>query len=361
MFITASHSPKEWNVLTLLNHTGRFLGLEEREEVLIIAENKSWEFVEVHKLGHIIEKDYLDRHIEKIMELPLVEKKPISRAKLKVVVDGINSVGGVAIPKLLNKMGVKNVIKINCEPTGMFAHEPEPLPENLTEITDAVRKNKADLGIVVDPDVDRLAFVDENGKMFGEEYTLVAVADYVLQNTAGNTVSNLSSTKSLRELTETHGGKYFPSAVGEVNVVAKMKDTNAVIGGEGNGGVIYPAIHYGRDALAGVALFLTFLAQSGITCSELRKKYPTYHISKNKIQLNEDTDTNNILEKLQEIYKDYPVNTEDGVKIEFDEGWVHLRQSNTEPIIRVYAEGNNKEIAEKLSGRIIKEVEGMND
>jgi phosphomannomutase len=360
IIITASHNPVEWNALKLLNAQGEFLNKEQGEEVLIIADNKSWEFETVHKLGYLTNRDYLDEHIEKILSLPLVDKKKISKGNFKVVVDGINSVGGVAIPELLKKLGVKSIIKINCDPTGHFAHDPEPLPENLTEITQAVRKNKADLGIVVDPDVDRLAFVDENGNMFGEEYTLVAVADYVLQKQPGNTVSNMSSTKSLKELTEKHNESYTPSAVGEVNVVAKMKETNAIIGGEGNGGIIYPALHYGRDALVGVGLFLTFLAETGVSCSELRKRYPNYHMSKNKIQLKEGADTNKILEKLQDQFEDYPVNTEDGVKIEFDEGWVHLRKSNTEPIIRVYAEGNNKEVAENLSGRIITEVEGMN-
>jgi phosphomannomutase len=342
-----------------LNSKGEFLNQEEGQEVLIIAENKSWEYVGVHNLGMVKEKDYLNVHIEDILNLPLVDKKHISKAKFKVVVDGVNSVGGIAIPELLKKLGVKKVVQVNCEPTGYFAHNPEPLPENLTEITEAVKKNKADLGIVVDPDADRLAFIDENGNMFGEEYTLVAVADYILQNKKGNTVSNLSSTKSLKELTKQHGGQYTPAAVGEVNVVEKMKETEAVIGGEGNGGVIYPELHYGRDALVGVALFLTHLAKSGIPCSELRKKYPNYHISKNKIQLKEDTDIDKILNNLQETFGDYPVNTEDGVKIEFEEGWVHLRKSNTEPIIRVYSEGNDKDTAENLSGRVMKEVEEM--
>ncbi len=359
IIITASHNPVEWNALKLLNIKGEFLNDEEGQEVLIIAENKSWEYVEVHSLGNVIQKDYLDIHISDIQNLPLVDKKAISKLKFKIVVDGVNSVGGIAIPGLLKKLGVKKIIQINCEPTGQFAHNPEPLPENLTEITEAVRKNNANLGIVVDPDVDRLAFIDENGNMFGEEYTLVAIADYILQNKKGNTVSNLSSTKSLKELTEQHGGEYSPAAVGEVNVVEKMKQKKAVIGGEGNGGVIYPDLHYGRDALVGVALFLTYLAKSDMTCSELRKKYPNYHISKNKIQLKEDTDIDKILKELQEKFADYPVNTEDGVKIEFEEGWVHLRKSNTEPIIRVYSEGNDKETAENLSGRIMKEVEDM--
>jgi phosphomannomutase len=359
VIITASHNPKEWNALKLLNKNGEFLNQEEGQEVLIIADNQSWEFVDVQQLGSVIEKDYLDYHIDKILELPLVNKKKISRAKLNVVVDGINSVGGIAVPPLLKKLGVKNVHQVNCEPTGHFAHNPEPLPENLTGITEAVKKHKADLGIVVDPDVDRLAFVDENGHMFGEEYTLVAVADYILQKNPGNTVSNLSSTKSLKELTEKRGGSYQPSAVGEVNVVAKMKETQAVIGGEGNGGVIYPALHYGRDALVGIGLFLTYMAETGLTCSQLRAKYPSYHISKNKIQLTEDTDTTQILNKLKERFKDYPLNTEDGVKIEFEQGWVHLRQSNTEPIIRIYSEGDNKEIAEDLAVQIRKEVESI--
>lgn len=353
IILTASHNPKEWNALKLLNHKGEFLNDEEGKEVLIIAENKSLEFTRVEQVGRIQGKDYLEEHIQRILGLELVDKKIISSAHFKVVVDGINSIGGIAIPRLLKALGVKHVIEVNCRPDGEFAHNPEPLPENLTEITRAVKENNADLGIVVDPDVDRLAFVDEKGDMFGEEYTLVAVADYVLQNKVGNTVSNLSSTKALKEFTESKGGKYSASAVGEVNVVEKMKEVNAVIGGEGNGGVIYPEIHYGRDALVGVGLFLSFLAKKGVSCSELRSAYPSYHISKNKIKLTPEIDTGKILDALKTQYSDYPIIDIDGVKIEFETGWVHLRKSNTEPIIRVYSEGNSKEDAEKLAKRVM--------
>ncbi|MGM0496560.1 MAG: phosphoglucosamine mutase [Bacteroidota bacterium] len=359
IIITASHNPKEYNALKLLNSKGEFLNAEEGEEVLIIAENKEMKYAEVDSLGTITEKDYLEEHIQQILSLSLINKKAISKAKFKVVVDGINSVGGIVIPKLLKALGVKQVIELNCEPNGEFAHNPEPLPENLKEMTDAVLKNKAHCGIVVDPDVDRLAFVDEKGNMFGEEYTLVAVADYVLQNQKGNTVSNLSSTKALRELTREHGAQYAASAVGEVNVIQKMKENNSVIGGEGNGGVIYPELHYGRDALVGVGLFLTFLAKSGLSCSALREKYPKYHISKNKIQLTPEIDTDKLLEKLKNDYSDYYINDEDGVKIEFESGWVHLRKSNTEPIIRVYSEGNTREIAEELAYGVMEDIKEM--
>jgi len=359
VIITASHNPKEYNALKLLNSKGEFLNAEEGEQVLIIAENKEMEYAEVDNLGAVSEKDYLEEHIQQILSLSLVDKKAISKAKFKVVVDGINSVGGIAIPKLLKALGVKQVIELNCEPNGEFAHNPEPLPENLKEMTNAVLKHKAHCGIVVDPDVDRLAFVDENGNMFGEEYTLVAVADYVLQNQKGNTVSNLSSTKALREITREHGGKYAASAVGEVNVIEKMKENKSVIGGEGNGGVIYPELHYGRDALVGVGLFLTFLAKSGLSCSGLRENYPKYHINKNKIQLTPEIDTDKLLEKLKSDYNDYYINDEDGVKIEFESGWVHLRKSNTEPIIRVYSEGNTKEIAEELAYGVMEDIKEM--
>jgi phosphomannomutase len=359
IIITASHNPKEYNALKLLNSKGEFLNGEQGQEVLIIADNKEMEFAKVDQLGKISEKEYLKEHIQQILDLPLVDKKKIAKEKLKVVVDGINSIGGIAVPKLLNKLGVKNVVKINCEPDGQFAHNPEPLPENLKEITMAVVENKAHCGIVVDPDVDRLAFVDEHGHMFGEEYTLVAVADYVLQNNAGNTVSNLSSTKALRELTNRYGGHYAASAVGEVNVIEKMKENNAVIGGEGNGGVIFPELHYGRDALVGIALFLSYLAKSGLACSELREKYPKYHISKNKIQLTPEVNVDKILEKLKQDYNDYYINDEDGVKIEFESGWVHLRKSNTEPIIRVYSEGDAKEVADELAFGVMESVKQL--
>jgi len=356
IIITASHNPKEYNALKLLNSKGEFLDGQGGEEVLIIAENKEMEFAKVDQLGTVSEKDYLELHLKQILALPLIDKKKIAKAKLKVVVDGINSVGGIAVPGLLKELGVKQVIEVNCKPNGQFAHNPEPLPENLKEITDAVVKNNAHCGIVVDPDVDRLAFVDENGNMFGEEYTLVAVADYVLQNKKGNTVSNLSSTKALRELTREYGGQYAASAVGEVNVIEKMKENNAVIGGEGNGGVIYPELHYGRDALVGIALFLTYMAKNGLSCSELRKKYPSYHISKNKIQLTPEVNVDKVLEKLKNDYSDYSINDEDGVKIEFESGWVHLRKSNTEPIIRVYSEGDNEEIANELAYGVMEDV-----
>jgi len=359
IIITASHNPKEYNALKFLNAKGEFLNAEEGEEVLILAEDKGITYAEVDQLGQKFEREYLEVHIQKILDLPLVEMKKISKAKLKVVVDGINSVGGVAVPQLLKELGVRNIIEVNCNANGHFAHNPEPLPENLKDMTRAVVENKADLGIVVDPDVDRLAFVDENGNMFGEEYTLVAVADYILQNKPGNTVSNLSSTKALRELTTQYGGTHKASAVGEVNVIQKMKENQAIIGGEGNGGVIYPELHYGRDALVGIALFLTYLVKSGLSCSSLRERYPRYYISKNKIQLTPEVDVDKVLEQLKLDYKDLPMNDEDGVKIEFDSGWVHLRKSNTEPIIRVYSEGENKEVADELAYGVMDVVKGM--
>ncbi|MFP3860350.1 MAG: phosphoglucosamine mutase [Bacteroidales bacterium] len=359
IIITASHNPVEWNALKLLNNQGEFLNDTEGNEVLEIAENNQIQYSQINNIGKTEEKEYLKKHIDKILSLPLVNTQKIAKANFTIAVDGINSVGGIAIPELLKRLGINNIVKINCEPTGQFAHNPEPLPENLTGIIEAVKNNHADLGIVVDPDVDRLAFVDENGKMFGEEYTIVAVSDYILQKKEGNTVSNLSSTKALKELTEKYGRKYTPSAVGEVNVIEKMKETNAVIGGEGNGGVIYPALHCGRDALVGVALFLTYLAESEMKCSDLRAKYPNYHISKNKIQLDENTNIEKILMSLQEKYTEYPLNTEDGLKIEFPEGWVHLRKSNTEPIIRVYSEGDSPEVTEKLSAKIIHDAKSL--
>jgi len=358
IILTASHNPAQWNALKLLNAKGEFLNKQEGEEVLKIAENESLSYAVVDELGtEKADESYLDRHIERILELPQVDARAIASAGFKVVVDGINSVGGIAIPRLLEALEVKEVIRVNCDPTGDFAHNPEPLPENLTDMREAVKTNQADLGFVVDPDVDRLAIVNEDGTMFGEEYTLVSVADYVLQQTPGNTVSNLSSTKALKELTEERGGQYFPAAVGEVNVVEKMKEKDAVIGGEGNGGVIFPGLHYGRDALVGVALFLSHLARSGKRCSQLRKEYPFYHISKNKIQLTPEIDVDNVLEQLKTTFSDYPVNDIDGVKILFEEGWVHLRKSNTEPIIRVYSEASDEEQARALAQRIIQNVE----
>jgi len=358
IILTASHNPVQWNALKLLNARGEFLNGQEGEEVLEMAKNENLSYAAVHELG--IEKldlSYLDRHIEMILELTAVDTEAIASAGFKVVVDGINSVGGIAVPRLLEALNVKEVIRVNCEPTGDFAHNPEPLPENLTDMREAVKTSHADLGFVVDPDVDRLAIVNEDGSMFGEEYTLVSVADYVLQQTPGNTVSNLSSTKALKELTEKKGGQYFPSAVGEVNVVEKMKEKEAVIGGEGNGGIIFPGLHYGRDALVGIALFLSHLARSGKRCSQLRKEYPFYHISKNKIQLTPEIDVDKVLEQLKTTFSDYPVNDIDGVKILFEEGWVHLRKSNTEPIIRIYSEAGDEGQARALAQRIIKEVE----
>ncbi|MGM0530777.1 MAG: phosphoglucosamine mutase [Bacteroidota bacterium] len=360
IILTASHNPVQWNALKLLNFHGEFLNKEEGEEILNIAAQQDINYETVDRLGMETRKgEYLEYHIDKILQLPQVDVDAISSAGYRVVIDGINSVGGVAVPRLLTALDVKEVIEVNCDPNGRFAHNPEPIPENLTGIKEEIRKNNADLGFVVDPDVDRLAIVDENGSMFGEEYTLVAVAEYILQNKPGNTVSNLSSTKALRELTAEYGGSYYPSAVGEVNVVEKMKEVQAVIGGEGNGGVILPDLHYGRDALVGIALFLTHLAQSGVSCSQLRKRYPFYHISKNKIQLTPDIDVDNILEKIKNNYKDYPVNDVDGVRIEFPEGWVHLRKSNTEPIIRVYSEGEDRKTAEELASGIINTVNQM--
>ena len=360
IILTASHNPVQWNALKLLNFRGEFLNEQEGKEILNIATQQDIEYSQIEQLGKETAKsDYLKYHIDEIIKLPQVDVEAISSAGYRVVVDGINSVGGFAVPQLLKRLNVKEVIEVNCEPTGYFSHNPEPLPEHLTDMKQEIIQSNADLGFVVDPDVDRLAIVDENGSMFGEEFTLVAVADYILKNKPGNTVSNLSSTKALRELTEQYGGSYYPSAVGEVNVVEKMKEVKAVIGGEGNGGVIFPELHYGRDALVGIALFLSHLAQSGITCSKLRQRYPFYHMKKNKIQLTPGIDVDNILKQLKNNYKDYPVNDVDGVRIEFPEGWVHLRKSNTEPIIRVYSEGEDKDATEKLASKIMDSVKRM--
>jgi phosphomannomutase len=356
IILTASHNPAQWNALKLLNHQGEFLSDSEGKEILQIAEAESFEFVSVEELGSIqISNDMLEYHVDEILKLPLVDINAIKKANFRVAVDAVNSVGGFAIPYILKRLGVDQVIELYCEPNGRFPHNPEPLPEHLTEISSVVKKNKADLGFVVDPDVDRLAIVNEDGSMFGEEYTLVAVSDYVLTHEKGNTVSNLSSSKALKDITLLHGGEYFSAAVGEVNVVKKMKEVGAVIGGEGNGGVIYPALHYGRDALVGVALFLSHLAKSGKKCSELRAKYPDYYISKNKIQLEPETNVDMILEKVTGYYKNQNVklNTIDGVKIEFEEEWVQLRKSNTEPIIRIYAESRTMEMANKLAFKIM--------
>ena len=361
IIITASHNPKQWNALKLLNEKGEFLNAAEGEKILEIAENDAFSFALVDDLGSYTKKsDFIAKHIKSVLDLALVDVEAIKKANFKVVVDGVNSTGGIAIPALLDRLNVKT-IKLYCNPTGEFPHNPEPLEENLTAISKMVVSEKADFGIVVDPDVDRLAFINEDGSMFGEEYTLVACADYVLSKTPGNTSSNLSSSRALRDVTNKHGGSYTASAVGEVNVVTKMKETLSVIGGEGNGGIIYPASHYGRDSLVGVALFLSHLAQKAISCKELRDSYPSYYMSKNKIELTPELDVDAILRKMSEIYKDEEINTIDGVKIDFENEWVHLRKSNTEPIIRIYTESNSQENADKLAQKFItkiKEVAG---
>lgn len=357
IILTASHNPKQWNALKLLNDKGEFISDADGKEVLEIAEKSEFEFADVDSLGKVISNDtYLQKHIDIILDLPLVDVEAIKKANFKVAIDCVNSTGGIFVPALLKALGVETIYELYCEPNGHFPHNPEPLPENLTEIAKVVQNKKADLGIVVDPDVDRLCFVCEDGEMFGEEYTLVAVADYILKNTPGNAVSNLSSTRALRDVTELAGGEYHASAVGEVNVVNQMKATNAVIGGEGNGGIIYPELHYGRDALVGIALFLTHLAKFGKSISVLRKSYPEYHISKNKITLTPEMDIDALLVKVQEKYKDQPNSTIDGLKIEFDKEWVHLRRSNTEPIIRIYSEAGTETVAESLATKIISDI-----
>ena len=359
IILTASHNPVEWNALKLLDNKGEFLSAREGEELLALAENGSFEYAEVFHLGNYHTDSTFDtKHMEAVLRLPLVDKKAIRKREFSIVIDCVNSVGGIIIPKLLKALGVKRVIELNCKPDGRFAHNPEPLPEHLHELSEAVTGSGADLGFATDPDVDRLAIVNEDGSMFGEEYTLVAVADYVLSVTPGNTVSNLSSTKALKELTESYGGGYTASAVGEVNVTAEMKRTGAVIGGEGNGGIIYPGLHYGRDALAGIALFLTHLAKSGEKCSVLRRRYPSYYLSKNKIRISENINIDRILDRIKSSYQGYPVNEADGVRIDLPEGWVHLRKSNTEPIIRIYSEGADREKAEELAGMIMKKISG---
>ncbi len=356
IILTASHNPKQWNALKLLNEKGEFLNGADGEEILEIAANDNYDFAEVDNLGvYSKEKGYIDKHIEEVLKLNLVDAEAIKAANFKVVVDAVNSTGGIAIPALLKKLGV-SCVELYCEPNGHFPHNPEPLKEHLTDISELVVKENAHLGIVVDPDVDRLALVCEDGSMFGEEYTLVACADYVLSQTTGNTVSNLSSSRALRDVTEKHGGIYKASAVGEVNVVQLMKDSNAVIGGEGNGGIIYPASHYGRDSLVGVALFLTHLAKNGLTCKELKDSYPSYYMSKNKIQLTPDLDVDGILVAMAEKYKNEDVSTIDGVKIDFASEWVHLRKSNTEPIIRVYTESGSQTNADELAQKVMKEI-----
>ena len=356
IIITASHNPRQWNALKLLNASGEFLTDAEGKEVLALAEETEYDYPAIDDIGHLIAReDFNNEHIRRVLALPLVDVEAVRKRRFKVVVDAVNSVGGVVMPKLLRELGCE-VVELNCEPTGEFAHNPEPLPENLTEISKVIVREKADLGIVVDPDVDRLAFVSEDGSMFVEEYTLVAVADYVLSAKSGNTVSNLSSSRALRDVTERHGGSYAASAVGEVNVVAKMKETGAVIGGEGNGGVIYPELHYGRDALVGTALFLTYLAKKGMTMTALRATYPAYFASKNKIQLTPAIDVDKVLLEIKARYAGENVNDTDGVKIDFAECWVHLRKSNTEPIIRIYTEAKTMAEAEALAQRFIAEI-----
>jgi phosphomannomutase len=363
LILTASHNPKQWNALKLLNNCGEFLNSAEGEKVLQIAENELFSFCNVDALGTITEvNDYDDKHIAHILNLKWVDVDAIKKANFKVIFDGINSVGGVILPKLFKALGVSEVVALNAEPTGNFAHTPEPLPENLKQISKAMMAHKAQVGFVVDPDVDRLAIVNEDGTMFGEEYTLVAIADYLLANTPGNTVSNLSSTRALSDITTAYGGSYSAAAVGEVNVVNQMKKVNAVIGGEGNGGVIYPELHYGRDALVGIALFLTHLAKKQMSCSQLRKTYPAYFISKNKIELTPEIDVDAILLQMKTKYAHERVNDIDGVKIDFANAWVHLRKSNTEAIIRIYSEAKSENEANDLAQRIIsdiKEIAGL--
>ncbi|GGG43661.1 phosphoglucosamine mutase [Bizionia arctica] len=359
IILTASHNPKQWNALKLLNEKGEFLNGEEGAKILEIAESDSMSFSDVDSLGKITKNQaYIDLHIDEVLKLKLVNKKAIEAADFKVVVDGVNSTGGIAIPLLLERLGV-HTVKLYCEPNGHFPHNPEPLKEHLTDLSEAVVKERADFGIVVDPDVDRLAFMDEKGEMFGEEYTLVACADYVLSKTPGNTVSNMSSTRALRDVTEKHGGNYEASAVGEVNVVELMKKNNAVIGGEGNGGIIYPESHYGRDALVGVALFLSLLAEKRMKVSELRASYPSYFMSKKKIELTPELDVDAILKKMEAKYAHETLTTVDGVKIDFATSWVHLRKSNTEPIIRVYTEAPSQQEADALAKKIISEINSI--
>ncbi|TDO24750.1 phosphoglucosamine mutase [Pedobacter duraquae] len=357
IILTASHNPKQWNALKLLNQHGEFISDSDGKEVLEIAEAAAFDFAGVNDLGKVTTDDtYLQKHIDAILALPLVDREAIKNANFKIAIDCVNSTGGIFVPALLKALGVEKVYELYCTPDGEFPHNPEPLPENLKDIAKEVQDKNADLGIVVDPDVDRLCFVSEDGTMFGEEYTLVAVADYILKNTPGNTVSNLSSTRALRDVTEKLGGQYNAAAVGEVNVVNQMKATNAIIGGEGNGGIIYPELHYGRDALVGIALFLTHLAKFGKSVSLLRASYPGYHISKNKITLTEEMDIDALLAKVQEKYKAEQISTIDGLKIDFENEWVHLRRSNTEPIIRIYSEAQNETVAENLAAKIISDI-----
>ena len=360
IILTASHNPKQWNALKLLNEKGEFISGAEGEMLLEIAKNQDFQFADVDDLGSIRNDDsYMQKHIAAILALPLVDSKLIKEANFKIVVDAVNSSGGIFVPALLKALGVSQITEMYCEPNGDFPHNPEPLPENLKELSQAMKVQKAAIGITVDPDVDRLAFVCEDGSMFGEEYTLVAVADYVLKHTPGATVSNLSSTRALRDITEEKGQVYAAAAVGEVNVVAKMKEVNAVIGGEGNGGIIYPDLHYGRDSLVGIALFLTHLATEKKSMTALRDSYPKYVISKNKIELTPEIDVDLILEKMALKYTENEVDTTDGVKIYIEKEWVHLRKSNTEPIIRIYSEASDEEAANKLANRIISEIKAL--
>ena len=358
IIITASHNPKQWNALKLLNAQGEFISAKAGEEVLRIADGKSIEYEDVNSLGSYTTNDtYIDAHIEKILKLKLIDVAAIKAKNFKVAIDCVNSSGGIALPKLLKALGVEDIVELYTEPTGHFPHNPEPLPENLGDLSNAVRKFNCDLGIAVDPDVDRLALVCENGEMFGEEYTLVSVSDYVLMNKKGSTVSNMSSTRALRDVTEKYGCEYFASAVGQVNVVQKMREEKAVIGGEGNGGVIYPDLHYGRDAMVGIALFLTHLAKSGKTMSILRSTYPSYHISKKKIDLDTSVNIDQLFDEIEKKYSNYEVSTIDGVKIQFDKDWVHLRRSNTEPIIRIYAESNSETTSDNIANQIMKDLQ----
>jgi phosphomannomutase len=360
IILTASHNPKQWNALKLLNEKGEFLNAKEGETVLKIAESQDFDYAEVDTIGKLTEDfSYTQKHIESVLALDLVDIEAIYKADFSVAIDCVNSVGGIAIPELLAALGVNTVEKLNCTPDGHFPHNPEPLPEHLTEIASFLKSGKADVGFVVDPDVDRLAIICEDGSMFGEEYTLVSVADYVLSHTPGNTVSNMSSTRALRDVTQQHGGSYTASAVGEVNVVTKMKETNAVIGGEGNGGVIYPASHYGRDALVGIALFLSHLAKTGKKVSELRASYPSYFMGKKRMELTPSINVDEVLAAIKAKYVKYDINDIDGVKIDFDEGWVHLRKSNTEPIIRIYSEAKSPEEADRLGEEIIAEIKKL--
>ena len=359
IILTASHNPRQWNALKLLNDKGEFLTAADGAQVLQIADKGDFVFADIDHIGTVTQKDYTDTHIDKVLALKLIDPKVIEQANFSVAIDCVNSVGGIVLPKLLKKLGIKNIIELFTTPDGNFGHNPEPIPENLTEISDTMKKCKADVGFVVDPDVDRLAIINEDGSMFGEEYTIVAVSDYVLSHTPGNTVSNLSSSRALADVTKKHGGCYNAAAVGEVNVTTKMRETGAIIGGEGNGGVIYPESHYGRDALVGIALFLTHLAQQKMTCSQLKVTYPQYFISKNKIQLSDGIDVDDILAQVKEKYADERINDIDGVKIDFAESWVHLRKSNTEPIIRIYAEAHTENEAAALAEKIIDDIKAM--